>query len=152
MADTVTAGLGPASDARAGPLARILCVVETEPRPSAADFAALLAKQWNAELRLFFVVENRNVRVAPEDLSYAERSLDAIAARLRTLHGRVRISTAITVGEPDEEIARHARLIDADLVIVVAALGDAATAGRARRIATSTGQPVLEWTEEVMPG
>lgn len=103
-------------------LTRILCPVAFSPSSQrVVERAATLATLYDSELRLLHVrqpvdLEGGWLTKSSDESCGSERLLTKLSTLARTLPDRVRVSTAVTDGEPTIEILRHARLIGADLL------------------------------------
>jgi universal stress protein A len=103
-------------------LTRILCPVAFSPSSQrVVERAATLATLYDSELRLLHVrrppdLEGGWLAMCSDEPGGSERLLTKLSTLARTLPDRVRVSTAVTDGEPAIEILRHARLMGADLL------------------------------------
>jgi universal stress protein A len=94
-------------------LRRILCPINfSGASQRIIEGASILAAMYGAELRLFHVVcDNIHERDA-------ESLLASMFALTRSLPERTRVSAALAYGNPASEIAQHARLTSADLIVL----------------------------------
>jgi nucleotide-binding universal stress UspA family protein len=128
---------------------RILCPINFgDGSQRTVEGASVLAKMYNAELRLFHVVPDGT------RTSDADGLIGALFDLARTLPQRTRVSAAVAFGDPSQEIIQHARLMRADLVV----LGTERQSGPAdvRRtlvadVVTHTGCPVLHVRPHLLP-
>ncbi len=103
---------------KASSFTRILCPVTfSENSRQTVEGAAILARMHDAELRLLHVV--RGDGLADGDTESLIASLFTLSRRLQ---GRVRVSAAVSFGEPPQEIGQHARLTGADVIVLGTAL------------------------------
>jgi nucleotide-binding universal stress UspA family protein len=130
-------------------LDRILCAVTFSPSSRRViDWAASLAAVFDAEVRLFHVMDHR---ASERDESVSglegpdgpERVLDKLSGLARHLPIRVRLSTAVTDGDAADEILQHARLMRADLIAIGMNTRRRAVSPIIRSIAGSAPCPVL---------
>ena len=100
---------------KASAFTRILCPVNFSDSSSrTVGDAAMLATQYDAELRLFHVGSVAND--ADED---AESIIASLLALTRKLPERLRVSAAVAYGnDPGHEIRQHARLMGSDLIVL----------------------------------
>ncbi len=128
---------------------RILCPINfSDGSRRTVEGASVLARMYNAELRLFHVVPDGTRTCDADSL------IGALFDLARTLPERTRVSAAVAFGDPSQEIIQHARLMRADLVV----LGSERQSGPAdvRRtivadVVTHTACPVLHVRPDSLP-
>jgi nucleotide-binding universal stress UspA family protein len=128
---------------------RILCPINFgDASRRTVEGASILAAMYDAELRLFHVVSSDTSRCDAESL------IASLFALTRTLPARTRVSAALAHGDPSSEIVQHARLMQADLVV----LGSEGRSSPAEvrkaivaDIATRVGCPVLHVRPHFLP-
>src|SRR5688572_13477574 len=92
---------------------RILCPIDFgDGSLRTVEGASILAAMYDAELRLFHVVNNGSRGRDAESL------IASLFALTRTLPERTRVSAALAYGDPSAEIIQHARVMRADLIVL----------------------------------
>jgi nucleotide-binding universal stress UspA family protein len=134
----------PPTDTNQLGLERVLCAVTfSSSARRVVEWAASLASPDNAEIRLFHALPDSPEPAPASSEDDADRALKQLFALAQPLPGRPRISAAVTTGDAAGEIARHARLVKADLL----AVGMHADAGQVSpliaRLALDAPCPVL---------
>ena len=131
---------------------RILCAVTFSPSSCRViAWAATLAGIYGAEVRLFHVVTHRAQREASTPGDAGERILNKLLALTRHLPGRVRISAGMTDGDVADELLQHARLIQADLVVMGMHSRDGSVTPLITSIAIDASCPVFAVDERTAP-
>ena len=128
---------------------RILCPINFgDGSQRTVEGASVLARMYNAELRLLHVVRDGTRTCDADSL------IGALFDLARTLPQRTRVSAAVAFGDPSGEIIQHARLMRADLVV----LGSQRRPGPAdvrgtivADVVTHTACPVLHVRPELLP-
>jgi nucleotide-binding universal stress UspA family protein len=123
---------------------RILCAVTFSPSARhVVESAASLAEAYGAELRLFHILRStEGVSAAATDTD-SERTLAKLFALARHVPGRPRISAAVTSGDAADEILRHARMVQADLIAIGMHAGDQTVSPVVEKVAIHAPCPVL---------
>jgi nucleotide-binding universal stress UspA family protein len=125
-------------------LERVLCAVTFSPAAHrVVEWAAVLARSNDAEVRLFHALPHSAERAAAWSDGDSERVLNKLLALAQSLPGRLRISAAVTEGEAASEILRHAHLVKADLIAVGMKAEDGRVSPLVRRLAVDAPCPVL---------
>jgi nucleotide-binding universal stress UspA family protein len=100
-------------------IGRILCAVTFSPSSGRViDWAATLADIYGAEVRLFHVLTPPAAYEMSAAGDASEGIMNKLIALTRHLPGRTRISAGVTYGGVADELLQHARLIQADLVVM----------------------------------
>ena len=95
-------------------LRRILCPINfSDSSRRIVESASILASSYGAELRLFHVACDGSAHGRD-----AEHLLASLFALTRRLSERTRVSAALAYGDPSSEITQHARLTNADLIVL----------------------------------
>lgn len=125
---------------------RILCPVTLAASARGViDWAAHLAAVFDAEVRLFHVLEGYRSEPTPGADMFVddERVLSKLFSLASRVPGRPRVSAAVTQGVPPDEILRHARLVRADLIAIGTSEGAGMSSLMIRDMAVDAPCPVL---------
>ena len=134
----------PGNVPRAPSLRRVVCAVTFAPSArSVIEWAVALAAFHGAEVRLFHVLPQDKTE-SPEE---GDRVLQKLFTLARHLPGRLRLSAAVTTGDTAAEIARHSRLLNADVIALGSGAEPGADRSLVRRVTAEASCPVL-----VVPG
>jgi nucleotide-binding universal stress UspA family protein len=126
-------------------LDRILCAVTFSPSSRrVVEWAATLAACCGAELRLFHALSRPRDDEPPyNDVPDSEHALNRLFGLARHIPGRLRLSAAVAHGEVADEIVRHGRLLQADLIVVGMHAQDGTISPLASRITEGARCPVM---------
>lgn len=126
-------------------LDRILCAVTFSPSSRRViEWAASIAALCGAELRLFHALRRDAADDAPNTEALdPEDALNRLFGLARRLPVRLRLSAAVAGGDVADEIVRHGRLLQADLIVIGRNSGDGSMSPLARRIAADARCPVM---------
>lgn len=126
-------------------LDRILCAVTFSPSSrGVVEWAASLAACCGAELRLFHALNRQTDDHRPDAGAPAsEDALNRLFRLARHLPGRLRLSAAVADGDVADEIVRHGRLLQADVIVVGMNSEDGTISPLTRRIADGSRCPVM---------
>jgi nucleotide-binding universal stress UspA family protein len=125
-------------------ITRILCAVTLSPSARhVVEWAASLAGAYEAELRLFHVLQNTgDVTVSASDTD-PERALAKLFALARHVPRRTRLSAAVANGDAAAEILRHSRLLHADVIAIGMHVGEATGISVVGTVAIDAPCPLL---------
>jgi nucleotide-binding universal stress UspA family protein len=123
---------------------RILCAVTFAPSSRrVVEWAASLARRYEGEVRLFHSMPSCNEPAQAEREADPEQVLKKLLALSQGLHGRPRISAAVTEGDAAAEILRHARIVHANVIAIGMHARDGSVSPLIARIANNAPCPVL---------
>jgi nucleotide-binding universal stress UspA family protein len=126
-------------------LDRILCAVTFSPSSrSVVEWAAALAACCGAELRLFHALNRlRGGEASYDGAPDSEDALNRLFGLARHIPGRLRLSAAVADGDVADEIVRHGRLLQADLIVLGMKAEDGTVSPLASRITADARCPVM---------
>lgn len=123
----------------------LVCTDGSRASMEAARVAIDLARRWQSDLRVIYVIEQREAEAEADADARLEESARAILERITALAAakRVRIDSALLKGVPFDVILEDARSWKADLIV----MGRTGRTGPGRALVGTEAERVLEFSD-----